>query len=529
MKDSKLFSYWQFVEHWSSVDPDFPSLREGERRISAREFQETTDRLAEGFLSLGVKKRDRILTILPNGIDYVFALIAAGKVGAITVPLDVKFRTADLKRFLSHAQPRVIVSITQADDFDIAACLRELTSDFGDTKIVLSGSKEFGFEYEEMFSARPNLVKELDTAKQNQSKDDGALVIFTGGTTGKPKAALLSHWNMTLMSQIDFQHLFNSFSENERPKILAPLPPSHVGGTVEFVGSSIVGGGEMILMDLWSPRRVLEITQEERISFIGGVPTMFAIMLAMPDLDEFDLSSVRLAVCSGEKVPLELLKGIKTRIAPAVISGYGSTEGGAEVTMTTPDDDPQIIAQGYTGKLLPTVELKIVDDDENPLPAGQVGEILISGPLAIKSYYNMPEEDKAGFTADGWVKSGDLGYLTEDGGLYVVGRKKHIIRVGSYTVMPSEVEEVVLKFPEVAMAAVIGVPDDIYMEQIWLVVTPEPGYTIDEEEIIARCQQELAKFKVPKKVLVRENIPTTRIGKADRLALTKEILAASER
>ncbi len=528
MDESNLFSYWHYVEYWGSVDADFPSLRQEKRLVTAGEFQERTDQLALGFLELGVKKGDRIISILPNGIDYVFTLIAAGKVGAIIVPLDIKFRTADLRRFFSHAQPRVIVSITQSDDFDVAASLRELTSELDDTKIVLLGSKEFGFSFDEIFSTKPNLEKELNEAKQNQTKDDGALIIFTGGTTGKPKAALLSHWNMALMSKIEFQYLFGRFEEKDRPKLLAPLPPSHLGGTVEFLGSGIVGGTEMILLDTWSPRRVLEITQEEKLIALGGVPTMLAIILSMPDLDEFDLSSIKVVFISGEKVLLDLIERIRARIAPVLMAGYGSTEAGGEVTITTPDDDPREIAEGYTGKPLPTVKLKIVDDNENVLPAGQVGEILISGPLSIKSYYKMPEEDKAGFTTDGWVKSGDLGYLNEDGGLYVVGRKKHIIRVGGYTVMPSEIEDVVLKFPEVAMAAAIGIPDDIYFEQIWLVVTSESGQTINEDKIIEKCKQELAKFKVPKKVLIRKDIPTTRIGKADRPALTKEILANIE-
>jgi len=171
-----------------------------------------------------------------------------------------------------------------------------------------------------------------------------------------------------------------------------------------------------------------------------------------------DLSSVKFAVFSGEKVSAELIEEIREKIAPVVINGYGSTEAGPEVTFTEPDDDPAKIAQGYAGKPLPTVKIKIVDDDDNELPQGEVGEVIISGPLAIKSYFNQPEEDKVGFTSDGWVRTGDLGYLTEDGGLYIQGRKKQIIRVGSYTVLPTEVEEVALKSPDVAMAMTSSAP-----------------------------------------------------------------------
>ncbi|RLA99137.1 MAG: hypothetical protein DRG37_05425, partial [Deltaproteobacteria bacterium] len=372
---------------------------------------------------------------------------------------------------------------------------------------------------------------ELVKAKRNQDRHDGALIIFTGGTTGIPKAALLSHENIALMSYIEFEYFqkwLEPYGIEGRIKTLAALPPSHVGGTVEFIGTGIVGGLEMILMESWSPVRVLETIQEEKISWIGGVPTMYAIILSMPDLDAYDLSCLKLAVLSGEKVSKELIDGIKQKIAPCIINGYGSTEAGSEVTFTEPDDDPDEIAKGYVGKPLPTVEIKIVDDNDTEVPPGEVGEVLVRGPLAIGSYYRQPEENDAGFTEDGWVRTGDLGYLTHDSRLYIQGRKKQIIRVGSYTVLPTEIEEVVIKDSDVAMAAAIGVPDKIYGEVVWLFVTPAPGKEVNEQHIIELCKRELAKFKVPKRVIVRNDIPVTRIGKADRKALRKEVLESME-
>ncbi len=527
MEIPKLDSYWQYVEHWSGIAPDFPALREGGRTVSSRNFEDMTNQLAKAFISLGVKKGDRIVSILPCGIDYIFTLIAAGKIGAILVPMDVKFRIADLKRFFSHARPKLIVALPREGDHDIVESLNTLGTEIDGVKKVLVGSSAFGYSFEDLLETSFDLDEELKAAKLNQNKDDGALVIFSGGTTGVPKAALLSHENMALMSYIEFESFKGWLGPTigeRRIKTLANLPPSHVGGTIEFIGTGIVGGLEMIVMDDWSPTKTLEAIQREKILFMGGVPTMFAIILTLPDLDKYDLSSVKFVVFSGEKVSAELIGEIREKIAPIVINGYGSTEAGPEVTFTEPDDDPAKIAQGYAGKPLPTVKIKIVDDDDNELPQGEVGEVIISGPLAIKSYFNQPEEDKVGFTSDGWVRTGDLGYLTEDGGLYIQGRKKQIIRVGSYTVLPTEVEEVALKSPDVAMAAAIGVPDKIYGEVIWLFVTPEPGRKVDENKVIELSKKELAKFKVPKKVIIRETIPITRIGKADRKALKKEIL-----
>lgn len=526
----KLDCYWQYVEYWASVEPQFPALREGDRTITSKEFNDTTDQLAMAFIKLGVRKGDRITTILPPSIDYVLTLIAAGKIGAIVVPLDVKFRIADLKRFLSHSQPRTLVSLPKAEDFDIVEALGELGAEFNGIKILV-GSSAFGPSFEDLLVTHLDLDDELKAAKFNQNKDDGALIIFTGGTTGVPKAALLSHENMTLMSFIEVERFLKWLSPYGiagRIKTVAGLPPSHVGGTLEFIGTGIVGGFELILIESWSPHRILEITQKEKVSWIGGVPTMYAIILSLPDLDKYDLSSIKLALFSGEKVSRELVEGIKEKIANTIINGYGSTEAGAEVTFTEADDDPVKMAKGYVGKPLPTVEIRIVDDEGNSLPEGKVGEIQVHGPLTIKSYFNMPEEDKVGFTSDGWCKTGDLGYLAKDGGLYIQGRKKQIIRVGSYTVLPTEVEEVAMRVPGVALAAAIGMPDKIYGEVVWLFVCPEEGRTIKEEVVLEICRKELAKFKVPHKVVVRENLPATRIGKADRLALAKAVKESNE-
>jgi acyl-CoA synthetase (AMP-forming)/AMP-acid ligase II len=515
----KLDFYWQYVEHWADADPAFPSLREGERRVSAGEFARLVDQLAMAFLDLGIKKGDRIVTILPNGIDYVLTLVAAGKVGAITVPLDVKFKLADLERFLSHADPALLVAVPRAQDHDIVESLNALGRDFQTIKKITVGSADFGQPFEGLLERRLDLESELDRTKRALHRDEGAVVVFTGGTTGVPKAALLSHYNMALMSYLDVTHMLGKGGISGRTKNLSCLPPSHVGGTVEFNGSAIVGGMEMILLETWSPTEVLDITSREGIPWIGGVPTMFAILLSMPNLSDYDLSALKLAVCSGEKIPLELILGIRAKIAPIMISGYGSTEAGAEVTLTEPDEDPQSIADGYAGKALPTAEIKIVDDDGNPLPPGQVGEVITGGPLGIRSYYNMPEEDEAGFTEDGWVKSGDLGYLTEDGGLYIVGRKKQIIRVGGYTVLPTEVEEVAMEHPSVAAAAAIGMSDPILFEVVWLAVMPDAGKTVDRDAVMALCKERLAKFKVPKNIIVMDMLPFTRIGKVDRPTL----------
>jgi len=528
MEIPKFDSYWQYVEYWSKVDPEFPSLRDDRRTVTALEFQQKTDQLAKAFLYSGVVKGDRIATLLPQGIDYILVMIAANKVGAILVPLDVKFRMADIKRFLSHAEPKIMVSLPVVQDFDIVRTFESFGSEFGYMNKIWAESSEHGTSLEELMTMPLDLDEELERAKSNQHLADPMLIIFTGGTTGIPKAALLSHENTAHMTYVEMHHILVANGISPRSAYPVFFPPSHIGGTVEVIGMGIVGGFAMIMMESWSPTGHLRLIQEEKIEWIGGVPTMIAIILSLPNLESYDLSSVKVCFLSGEKVSSELWQAAKERLCDTIITGYGSTEAGAETNMTTEEDDIAEIANGYVGKPTPGVHIKICDDDENELPAGEIGEVVITGPFSIKSYFRMPEEDKAGFTSDGWVKTGDLGYLTEDGQLYIQGRKKHIIRVGSYTVLPTEIEEVVIQLPEVAMAAAIGVPDKIYGEEIWLFIVPEEGRAIDEIKINELCTKELAKFKVPKKVFVRKNIPLTRIGKADRQTLREEVLKSLE-
>lgn len=525
----KFDFFWQYVEHWASVDPNFPTIKFNNKIITAGELYEKVKQLAKAFLSFGLKRGDRIVTVLPCSPEYIITFCAASMTGGILTPMDIRYRPADYQRFITHVEPKIIVLIGEMRGYDILKTVKDVCLNAcPEAKIITVGSTEFGEPFEEVLTKKYDLDDELEKAQASLNQDDGALIIFTGGTTGMPKAALLSQGNLLYSIYYETQamiHYLEILEIPQRIKMLSNLPPSHVGGTEETIGCPLCGGMQLISQETWSPYPVLEAIQKEKIKFFGGVPTMMAILLSLPDLEKYDLSSIKLILVSGEKLSLELLQGIQAKFSKNIINGYGSTEGGAETTFTSIGDPIEKLADGYAGFPLPEQEIKIVDDDGNELPRGKEGEILVRGPMTIKSYYKMPEEDKAGFTADGWCKMGDLGYISEDGGLYIKGRKKFIIRVGSYTVLPTEIEDIVLQDPTVAMAAAIGIPDKIYGEQIWLYVVPEVGKKPEENKIIELCKKQLADFKVPKKVFIKESLPLTRLEKTDRVALRKQVLS----
>ncbi|MFX1444210.1 MAG: class I adenylate-forming enzyme family protein [Promethearchaeota archaeon] len=539
MELPKLKLFWNYPEYWAEKKPDFPLIRFGNKIIiTSKELNEKSDLLAMAFLEMGVKKGDTIVTVLPTIPEYILTFIAGSKIGAITIPMDKEYKKADFKLLIPHSNPKVIVTIDKWQNNKIADNLKELSIEFGEIQYVMVGKHIFGTPFEELISKQCKLYEKLKIAKENQDPEDCTLVVWTGGTTGFPKAVELSHKNIIEMCYIEYNTLIDFFTtkgflkKDEHPKWLINLPVSHVGGTVELLGTGIIGGAENIIQASWSPWDSLKAMQEYNIKVFGGVPTMFKIYLSLPDLDTYEPKKfLKLVILSGEKVPLNLLKGIKDRIRDNIIVGYGSTEAGAEVTFTVPGDDFEKIAKGYVGKALPGMHIKIINEEGKELPPREIGEVLAKGPLTSKSYYKMPEEDKTGFTADGYCKTGDLGYRDEEGGLYITGRIKEIMRVGAYTVLPAEIEELVISHPKVAIAAAIGAPDEIHGEVVWLVIGPELGQKFDEndkEEIMKICKENLAKFKVPKKIIVYpldpNNLPITRIGKVDRVRLKKELL-----
>lgn len=530
LKIPKFDYLWQYIPYWAQQDPEFPAIHYQGQTITARQLDEKVNQLAKAFLRLGVQKGDTIVTVLSSVPAFVLTFFAASRIGAITVPMDVRYRPADYRRLVPHVEPKVIVSIARVDEFDVAAILQEVSAEFSqDIHYLMTEPSAFGQPFDALFDLPLDLDAELKAAQEALQLDDGSLVVFTGGTTGVPKAAMLSHRNCTETVFWETEYILDALEAQDvtgRIPALACLPPSHVGGTLEMIGTAIYGGWELYMMDRWSPYPVLDITVEKQMPWIGGVPTMLAIICALPDLEKYDLRCIRLVMMSGEKVGLDLLQDIAAKICPNIIDGWGSTESGAEVTFTRVGDDFQKIADGYVGKPLGEQKVRIVDDQGRDLPPGQEGEIVVTGTMTIRSYFRMPQEDQAGFTADGWCRTGDLGYMTEDGGVYIKGRRKHIIRVGAYTVLPTEVEEVAVQHPSVAMAVAMGVPDKTYGEVLWLVVVPESEQSISEEALVDYMKSQLANYKVPRKVIIRSEIPTTRIGKADRLALAKEILNA---
>ncbi len=506
---------WQYLDYWAEVNGSYPALKFRGEEISYGKFKDFVDRLAASLIKVGVKKGDRVATILPMSPEYAYTFVACSKVGAICVPMDVRYRAAELRGFLGHARPKVVIALDSFQENDIKSTLAEIKSEIGDPEVFFLNSESY---FRDLLKEEP--LRDSDSTTTTQSPDEDILIIFTGGTTGVPKATLLSHKNVISMAIGELKSILSYLGREERMKSLVHLPPSHVGGTTELFSVGLINGSKMVLIDHWRPDIVLKELSEERIPFFGGVPTMFALIFSIAS-SNLTLPPVELLVTAGEKLNPELLKRMASWCEKIGV-GYGSTETAGFATFSLPDDSAEKFVEGYVGVPFEGVEIKIVNEKGEEVEEGEIGEVLVKGPMVSKGYFNQPEETEKGFLDGFWV-SGDLGYM-KGNELYIVGRKKEVIRVGSYTVLPSEVEEVAMRNAKVAIAAAFGIPHKIYGEVVWLAIVPKPGENVAEEEIIEACKKELADFKIPKKILIRESIPLTRLGKADRIKLKEIIL-----
>ncbi|MBN2156135.1 MAG: acyl--CoA ligase [Candidatus Lokiarchaeota archaeon] len=523
--------FHEYIDYWAEVDSNFPSIKySGKGILTAGELKELSLKAATGFYEMGVRKGDTIVTVLTTIPEFIITWIAASRIGAIVVPMDVNYKRTDFLNMIPHSQPKVVVSLKKFHKNKIASTLFEIKEHLGNVIYIVKGDHKLGISWSE-FIEKDYSSEKIFPLQGHIDENDTILIVWTGGSTGSPKAVCLSHKNVVSMILHEVRKVCDFLGKKpgaDRFVWLANLPVSHVGGSVEMLGTGLIGGLKLRLQKEWSPWPALQVMQNEKTLFAGGVPTMFSIWTALPDLLEYNLkSTLKVAFMSGDKVSLHLLNKISEKMCETIIVGYGSTEAGAEVSFSEPGDSYEDLANGYVGKPLPGVDIIVVDENGSVLPPNQDGEILVKGDITSQNYFNMPEETKRGFSEDGYCKTGDLGHLDGNGGLWITGRIKFIIRVGSYTVLPSEIEDIVNKQKNVLVSAAFGVPDEKYGEVVWLVIGPEPGTTVNETEIMERLTEELANYKLPRKILNYEvdaaNMPFTSIGKVDRPRIQQEL------
>lgn len=520
---------WQSVAHWADTRPDAEAIVFGERRMSWREFNDAVDRTAAAFLELGVQRGDRIAMVAMACPEFLITFMAASKVGAVWLGLSPKFTLDELRYVLTHSQPRLLVTLRSYAGIDLVHTGLTLAHECGSIESVLviggllSGAAEGGaLDFDEFIGrSRPEFAAALDARASSVEADDDALLMYTSGSTGKPKGVIQSH--ARIVTNVTVQNQYFAFDGDSR--VMLHFPINHVAADVEIGYGAIHAGGALVLMEAFDPQASLEIAELERVTVLGQVPVMYLMQMGAPKFREMDWQHIRAFIWGGSAAPLPVLHtlhGIAQKTGARLLTGYGSTEACGFITFSMPEDDLDLLSR-CAGRIVPPYEMKIVDEDRNPLPLGEVGEVAIRGPVVMKGYLNNLAATRAVFDDDGWYYTSDVGAMDENGYLFLSGRRSEMYKTGGENVFPREIEDVLESHPGVLFAAVIGVPDALYSEVGHAYIMMKPGQKPTEEELRAYCKERLANFKVPKRFEVRPMLPLLATGKVSKQALKAEL------
>jgi len=474
-------------------------------QITYGELNARVNQLAHGLLALGVRKGDGVALSVGNRIEHLEIIFATAKIGALAIPLYVKWKALELASVVSAFEPRFI--ILQEDCAGEFARAKEL-KDLGFLKpLSLSSDRTYGGLLTGQSSDEPDV---------DVSEDDPFAVMLTSGTTGFPKGCL------TTQRTFVFHCINNAIEKGLGAHDIAILSsPIYFNAGRSFTLGIIYFGGTMILHERFDAEEVLQAIEREKVTYIGAVPTMCERMLHALKAKNYDTASLRCLAITGGKVHPSVLEDLKRKITPNIYRTYASTDSG-QMAISKPGD--MASKSSAAGRPVWCVDLRIVDEDNRPVKVGEVGEIICQSPLATHGYYKNPEATNASFR-DGWFYTGDLGYFDEEGYLFVAGRKKDMVKSGGISIYPLEIESVIYSHPAILEAAVIGVPDTQWGEAVKAVVVLKPESGLGAEELLRFCKERLSAYKVPKSVEFRASLPHTEVGKVNKVKLKELILA----
>lgn len=464
--------------------------------------------LGELFRELGVSQGRRVAILLPNMPEYVAALFGTWLAGGTVVQVNPAYVATEIDRVLQHAGPSVL--LTTHDQMDKLAQAGVATA----AAICLVG------EGSGIVVRAAQDCRKAERADWPDQSSELAVLQYTGGTTGAPKAVMLTHENLLSNIEQRLRVTLRSLGVPAGARIVNALPMCHVYGLTCVTLSGVAAGLEQLIVPRFNARTVLGLIRDAGPYAFYGVPTMYAAFLRESDLEHFGLDRVRVFNSAGAPMPPVQLAQFEARVGAKVLDGFGISEASPS-THTNPPLLPR--RAGSSGIPLPFTEARTVAAGANGLvdvPPGETGELAIRGPQVMRGYWGDPELT-AQTLRDGWLLTGDLARIDEDGYLYIVGRLKEIIVAGGYNIYPAEVERVIASVDGVAEVAVVGVPDEYRGETVKAVIVPVRGAAVDRDAVIARCRAELAPFKVPTVLEIRDELPRTAVGKIDkrRLAL----------
>jgi HIP---CoA ligase len=502
--------------------PDREAVVDGDRRMTYGELRAGARRWARAFVAAGVEPGERVAIWAPNSADWIVASFGVYAAGAVLVPLNTRYRGEEAGHILRTSAATTLLTVTDFLGNSFVAELDGIAGlDVMQRTVVISGDVPDGATAAADFLAAGDDIAEAAVDERVAALTDGSTsdIIFTSGTTGAPKGAMLGHGASV--------RTYESWTElvGLRPgdRYLCVYPFFHTAGLKSGVLACVVQGATIYPLPMFDVPTVMRVVERERITMLPGPPTVFQTILNHPDLESFDLSSVRSSVTGAAVVPVEVVRQMREVLhIETVVTGYGMTETTGTISMCRHDDPPEVIAN-TVGKPLPGVDVRIVDDDGRDVPAGEPGELIVRGFNVMQGYFADPEATAAAIR-DGWLATGDIGFVDGDGNIHITDRKKDMFIVGGFNAYPAEIEACLLGHPDVAQVAVVGVPDARMGEVGVAFVVPRGDATPEPEAILAWAHERLAKFKL-RAVRIVDELPVTPSGKVQKFVLRDRLIA----
>ncbi|MET8975438.1 long-chain fatty acid--CoA ligase [Streptomyces sp. NPDC004539] len=470
--------------------PHRTALVHGDTEHTYAALHDRTTRLAHALRARGLRRGDRIAYLGPNHPSYLETLFAAGTLGAVFVPLNTRLAGPEIAYQLADSGAKTLIYAPA--HAGLVAGLPGGT----DVRTFL----EVGAEYEQALEQAP-----FDPVDEPVTPDDTCVIMYTSGTTGRPKGAMLTHGNL-IWNAVNVL-VDTDLIADERALVCAPL--FHTAGLNMLTLPVLLKGGACVLVEAFDPDATFGLIARHRITFMFGVPTMFDLMARHPGWPEADLTSLRLLTCGGSPVPTPLIAAYQER-GLTFLQGYGMTEASPGTLFL--DAEHAVSKAGSAGVPHFFSDVRVVRPDLVPVEVGETGEVVVRGPHVMPGYWGLPEESAASFS-DGWFRSGDAARVDEDGYVHIVDRIKDMIISGGENIYPAEIEDLILAQPGVAECAVIGVADERWGEVPRAVVVPREGARPDPDAILAALAGRLAKYKIPKSVVLADELPRTASGK----------------
>jgi len=518
---TRIFDY---LDRWAANYPDLEAIVDVNHRLTWAQYKKMVDRLALNFLELGIKKGDVVTAQLPNSVEFCCITMALSRIGAIMNPVVMPWRQFEIDYVLELTEPVVVIVPVEYNGFHYAKMMSELQGKHKSIKhLIVINTKEKPFEgcilFNDLWNNRLEEKYPEDYFKQfDISADDIITVCMSSGTEASPKGVPRTHNNWKTASRAYMLHWYYNIND----VVLIVLPLANLFALQTGLFPNINTRQKLVILDGFDVEKVAKLIEQEKVTVFPGVPVMNLTLLNMPGIEKYDTSSLRLIVAGGAPTPPSILIQIMEKFKCDVVNGYGSSEGtwlathvGQTVLETSETIGPDPIFY----------ECKVLDDDGNEVPAGQMGELAFRGPGVVTHYYKRPDLDKKSFTKDGFFLSGDLGYLGEDGNYRFGTRKKDLIIRGGMNISPEEIENIVVKHPKVSNVAAVGMPDERMGEEVCIFVEKKEDATDLTLDEIKKFMEEngVAKYKWPRRIELIKALPRNPTGKVLKYTLRDEL------